>query len=97
MSLKELDNLLIDCGFQYQAKWSRVREQYKYGKFNVCLDKNAGYGYLTEFELMIENINKANETKEELRKEIGKFGLEELDQSRLARMFDYYNKVPCFS
>ena len=92
ISLAELDRLLLDSGFKYQAKWSRVREQYKYGDFNVCLDKNAGYGYLVEFESIIEDKSKVGETKKRLREEIKKFDLIELDQARLARMFDHYNK-----
>lgn len=91
ISLDDLDNFLLKCGFAYQAKWSREREQYEAGGFNVCLDKNAGYGYLVEFELMVDDINTTNEAKEKLRKEIARFGLVELDQERLARMFDYYN------
>ena len=92
VSLKELDQLLLDSGLKYQAKWSREREEYKYGDFKVCLDKNAGYGYLTEFELMIEDKNMASEAKKTIKEEMDKFGLVELDQARLARMFDYYNK-----
>jgi adenylate cyclase class IV len=92
ISLKELDQMLLDSGLKYQAKWSREREEYKYGDFKVCLDKNAGYGYLTEFELMIEDKNMANEAKKIIKKEMDKFGLIELDQARLARMFDHYNK-----
>jgi predicted adenylyl cyclase CyaB len=92
ISLSELDHLLIDSGFIYQAKWSREREQYKHGDFNICLDKNAGYGYLVELELMVEDKNKVNEAKKRLRNEMDNFGLVELDQARLARMFDHYNK-----
>ena len=92
VSLKELDQILLDSGLKYQAKWSREREEYKYGDFKVCIDKNAGYGYLTEFELMIKDKKMANEAKSTIKKEMDKFGLVELDQARLARMFDYYNK-----
>ena len=55
VSLSELDQLVLDSGFRYQAKWSREREEYLCRGFNVCLDRNAGYGYLAEFEKIIEN------------------------------------------
>lgn len=92
LSLKKLDKLLLDCGFKYQAKWSRRREQYKYGDFTVCIDQNAGYGYLAEFELMVDNTIDTENAKRRLREELGNFGLAELNQGRLARMFDYYNR-----
>ncbi|HEY4517745.1 MAG TPA: CYTH domain-containing protein, partial [Candidatus Paceibacterota bacterium] len=38
MSIEELDRLLLDAGFSYQAKWSREREEYSYKGATVCLD-----------------------------------------------------------
>ena len=31
MTLDELDRILLDAGFEYQAKWSREREEYVFG------------------------------------------------------------------
>src|SRR5260221_504092 len=63
LSLEQLDQLLLDAGFQYQAKWSRERTSYKLGDGNgqatssttISLDKNAGYGYLAEFESLVDD------------------------------------------
>ena len=41
MGIDELDGILLDSDFEYQAKWSRQREEYKSGDMNICLDKNA--------------------------------------------------------
>lgn len=38
-----VDKVLLDAGFEYQAKWSRDREEYSYGDAIVCIDRNAGY------------------------------------------------------
>ena len=92
LTLEQLDQLILNAGFQYQAKWSREREDYKYKGLNVSIDKNAGYGYLAEFEKIIEDQSKADETKTAIRESIAVLGLEELNQDRLSRMFDYYNK-----
>jgi len=43
--IEELDQLLSDAGLQYQAKWSRDREEYQLGETNITIDRNAGYGY----------------------------------------------------
>lgn len=92
LSLNDLDKLILGAGFAYQAKWSRQREEFKYKGVNVSIDKNAGYGYLSEFERVVDDPNKADETKSLIRSMMKDLGVEELSQDRLGRMFDYYNK-----
>lgn len=92
LSLDELDKLILETGFLYQAKWSRERNSYRFLDVSVSIDKNAGYGYLTEFETLIDDSAKAEETKENLRLLIRQLGLVELEQERLGRMFAHYNE-----
>lgn len=91
LSLQELDALLQEAGLEYQAKWSREREEHAFKGLNVCIDKNAGYGYVAEIEKVIKDAEKAEEAKEELRKVLSELGIEELPQDRLERMFAHYN------
>ena len=91
LSLDDLDALLLESGFQYQAKWSRDREEYKVGDIAVCLDRNAGYGYVAEFEKIIHEASEAEMTKREILEFMNGLGVEELPQDRLERMFAYYN------
>ncbi len=91
VTLDELDLLLLDAGFVYQAKWSREREEYAYKGANVCLDKNAGYGYLAEFEKIVHDEAEADTVREELDALMSELEVLELDQDRLARMFAHYN------
>lgn len=91
MSLEELDKLILSAGFKYQAKWSRERQDFKYKDMSVSIDKNAGYGYLAEFEKVIDDQSKANETKTFIRDSMKVLGVEELPQDRLERMFAFYN------
>jgi adenylate cyclase class IV len=93
MPIQGLDYVLLQSGFDYQAKWSREREEYILPKdMIVCIDKNAGYGYLAEFEKVIDDKEKVWETKQEIQIFISSLWFEELPQSRLERMFDFYNK-----
>ncbi len=92
LKLDELDKLVLDSGFKYQAKWSRERQEFKYKDLNVSIDKNAGYGYLAEFEKVVGDESLATQTKEEIRQLMKELEADELPQDRLARMFDYYNK-----
>ncbi len=91
LTLDALDKLILSSGFSYQAKWSRERSDFVYNGANVSIDKNAGYGYLAEFEKVIDDESKASEVKEEIRKMMAELEVAELAQDRLARMFDFYN------
>lgn len=91
-TLDELDKILLDAGFKYQAKWSREREEYICKGTSVSIDKNAGYGYLAEFERMISDESESNEAQRELRALMDEVGVAELAQDRLERMFAHYNE-----
>jgi len=91
MSLSELDELVLGAGFEYQAKWSRDREEYACGGTTICLDKNAGYGYLAELEKIVEDTEEIESVKKELYELMDKLGVTELPQDRLERMFAHYN------
>lgn len=92
MTLAELDRLVLSTGFTYQAKWSRDREEYSYKGINVCIDRNAGYGYLAEFEKVLDDEGEIAEARKELVSIMNELDAEELPQDRLERMFEHYNK-----
>ncbi len=89
--LDALDALILGSGFLYQAKWSREREEYAYRGITICLDRNAGYGWLAEFEKMVDRESEAPAARAELRACMAELGAEELSQDRLERMFAFYN------
>jgi len=91
LTLDQLDQILLKCDCKYQAKWSRERQEYRYKDMNVCIDRNAGYGYLAEFEKVIEDESSADNEKENIRSLMAELEIEELPQERLERMFDFYN------
>ncbi|MDZ4226889.1 MAG: CYTH domain-containing protein, partial [Patescibacteria group bacterium] len=92
LSLQELDDLVMSAGFKYQAKWSRQREEYVCRGTNVTLDKNAGYGWLAEFERIVGDPAAVDEAEREIRALMDELGVEELPQDRLERMFSHYNE-----
>jgi adenylate cyclase class IV len=66
-SINEVDKLVLESGGHYQAKWSRKRKEYDLGNgMVVCLDKNAGYGYLAEFEKITHDIEGIDAIKAEI-------------------------------
>ena len=92
LTLAELDQLVMSAGFRYQAKWSRQREEYLCRGVNVTLDKNAGYGWLAEFERIVNDPVKVDDAEREVRSLMQDLGAVELPQERLERMFSHYNK-----
>lgn len=92
MTLDELDKLVLSAGFEYEAKWSREREEYLCKGTNVTLDKNAGYGWLAEFERVVHDESEVAQAQHEIRNLMQELGVSELKQDRLARMFAFYNK-----
>lgn len=92
ISLAELDALVQEAGYDYQAKWSREREEYAYKDATVCIDRNAGYGYLAEFEKVTDDGDTIEAVRTELESLMAELGVAELSQERLARMFDFYNQ-----
>ena len=91
ITLDELDTLMLGAGFSYQAKWSREREEYSYKGANVALDKNAGYGYVAEFEKIVHDEMEADAVRAEIDTLMAELEVFELGQDRLARMFAHYN------
>ena len=91
MTLDELDELLLQAGFRYQAKWSREREEYVCRGINVCLDRNAGYGWLAEFEKVVASEAELGGARAEVHQLMDDCGAVELQQERLERMFAFYN------
>lgn len=90
-TIDELDQILLAAGLEYQAKWSRDREEYQLGETNVTIDRNAGYGYLAEFERVISDEAGAAAAKADLTALMADLGATELVQDRLERMFAFYN------
>jgi adenylate cyclase class IV len=91
IKLPELDKILLDCGCTYQAKWSREREEFESGDMHVCIDKNAGYGYLAEFEKVTKDESLLDDIRKELLSVMASMEVAELPQDRLERMFAHYN------
>ncbi len=91
MTLEQLDRILVSAGFRYQAKWSREREEYAFKGLTVCLDRNAGYGWLAEFEQVVDAPEKVDAAREHIATLMSECGVEELQQDRLERMFAHYN------
>lgn len=96
LSLNELDQKILAAGYEYQAKWSRHRQLWEVvfqgTKVFISLDKNAGYGYLAEFEIGVDHQAQVADARAKIDALMRKLDVQELSQDRLARMFAHYNQ-----
>jgi predicted adenylyl cyclase CyaB len=86
-----LDEAIRSAGYDFLSKWSRERVEYAYKDYTVCLDRNAGYGYLAEIEKVVPDSAAAETARKEILAELAALGFAELSQERIGRMFEYYN------
>ena len=91
MDEQTLDGIVLASGYGYQAKWSRDRSEYHYLGMSVSIDRNAGYGYLAEFERVVQDPADVPAAKQSILENIEALGYHELDQKKLADMFAFYN------
>lgn len=86
-----LDEAIRTAGYGFLSKWSRERVEYAYKDYTVCIDRNAGYGYVAEIEKVVPDSDQATEARKAIVAELEKLGMEELSQERVGRMFEFYN------
>lgn len=91
LPIEELDALLLKAGFELEAKWSADRRMFRYRDLTVDVMFSPGYGYVVEFEKVIDDESAIESTRENVLHTMAGFGIEELDPDRLERMFAYYN------
>lgn len=91
MILEEMDRILLDLWWEYLSKWSRIRTQYNVGDIAICLDENAWYGYLAEFETILTPGEDTVAAEARIRSLMSQLGACELSQNKLEQMFTHYN------
>lgn len=91
MNMEELDRVLEDLGREYLSKRSRIRTNYVLGDITICLDQNAWYGYLVEFETVVHGDESKPTAEARLRDLMKELDIQEMDQWVLETMFKYYN------
>ena len=91
ITIDQLDKILLESNFTYLSKRSRERQEYELPDIHISLDKNAWYGYLAEFEMVIDGDGDIHQAHEKIKTIMQTLWVEELDQGRLERMFAFYN------
>lgn len=88
---KRLDEIFISLGYKYDTKWYRKRLEYKLTDFNITLDFNAGYGWVTEIEKIIRTGSE-KKAKQDILNFAKEIGIKPASQSLFDKMYKFYKK-----
>lgn len=91
LTIDELDSKVIAAGYQLEAKWQAEREMYQSLGLTVDMMFSPGYGYVAEFEKVVQQEADVNSARKEVVIVMKKLGIVELPNERLERMYTYYN------
>ncbi|NLL44190.1 MAG: CYTH domain-containing protein [Mollicutes bacterium] len=72
---KDLLKMLDILGYEIEIKWYRKRLELTFKDFEVTIDYTVGYGYIVEFELMVEDDKKIEEAKNKLNEVFKEFNI----------------------
>lgn len=92
MPIDELDALVEQTGWQLEAKWQADRKIYDTMGLTLDMFFTPGYGYMAEFEKVVEADEDRESAHQKLVDTMESLGVEELPNPRLERMFAYYNQ-----
>lgn len=92
LSINELDELILNSGWQLEAKWQADRKIYDTLGLTLDLYFTPGYGYMAEFERVVSDNNDRQAAHQQLVDVMESLGVQELPNDRLERMFAYYNQ-----
>lgn len=91
LPIEQLDALILNAGFELEAKWSAERHMFRFRDMTIDVMFSPGYGYVVEFEKVIHDDQAIEAARDEILNVMHEFGIEELDPGRLSRMFAHYN------
>lgn len=86
-----LDEILRALGYKYDTKWYRQRKKYRYKNFNITIDFNAGYGWVTEIEREVCSGGE-KKAKAEIINLARKIGIKPAPKLLFDKMYHYYKK-----
>lgn len=92
LTINELDELVLQSGWQLQAKWQADRKLYDTMGLTLDVFFTPGYGYLAEFEKVVQADTDRAAAHQQLVETMAALGVKELPNARLERMFAYYNQ-----
>ena len=90
-NFETLEKMFLALGYKVQIKWFRKRHNFKWQGIDVAIDYTKGYGYIIEFEKLVEE----NEKEKALEFLKGKFNLLNIpltSREEFNQKFNYYKE-----
>lgn len=86
----DLFRMLETLGYEVEIKWFRKRIQLQYQQFDVTIDYSIGYGYIVEFELMVNEEVNIDQAKKELQSAFKKFNIDDSSKEEFNSKYNDY-------
>jgi adenylate cyclase class IV len=86
----DLVKMLNVLGYEEEIKWYRKRLELQYEDFEVTIDYSIGYGYIVEFELMVNDESKVDRAKEKIEELFNKFDIENTPKEEFNNRYNDY-------
>lgn len=92
LTIDELDTIVLQSGWELEAKWQAERTIYSALGLTIDMIKTPGYGYMVEFEKVVSSDTSRDAAHQLVVDVMETLGAKELPNDRLERMFAYYNQ-----
>lgn len=92
LAIEQLDDLVLQSGWQLEAKWQASRKIYSTLGLTLDVFFTPGYGYMAEFEKVVTADCDRAAAHQQLVDVMASLGVQELPNTRLERMFAHYNQ-----
>lgn len=89
---QSLISMLKALEFDIKIKWFRIRNSFVWNNFDVTLDYTHGYGYILEFEMLVENEENVEEGKQILKKQFDELDIEIVDKQLFKDKYEDYKE-----
>lgn len=86
----DLLKMLQVLGYLVEIKWFRKRLELKHQIFNVTIDYSVGYGYIVEFELMVNDDSLIEDAKKQLQTVFKEFSIAESSKDEFNVKYNDY-------
>lgn len=88
---ERLEQMFLSLGYNIQIKWFRKRNNFKWQDIDVAVDSTKGYGYIIEFEKLVEE-NEKEKTLEFLKEKFNILNISMTSREEFDQKFNYYKE-----
>lgn len=86
-----LEKMFLSLGYKVEIKWFRKRHNFKWSGIKVSVDYTKGYGYIIEFEKLVDEDEK-DDALQFLKEKFNFLNIPLTSREEFDQKFDYYKE-----